>query len=362
MKLDFLHISECPTGLNSGMGRIQYNWNKEIESRGHHLQVIEPQKIGKMHHPMFFAIKAKTYFKNLSIKPDAIICHEPASGAFVKKGAPVFLVSHGIEARYWELSLQGKIPNPNVMSLKTRLLFPLWRLAGCNKGLKYAHKLLLSNEEDANYAQIKFGRKASDIKVFRNGYYPESIPELKHFNSKIPTILWNASWLDRKGKDILIVALTKLVENGISFKCILAGTGYDESKVMSEIDPKLKPFITVISKFTSDEEKSLLTNSDIFVLPSYFEGLPLSLVQAMASGLCCVVSDNCGQRDIVQDNINGLKFNTGNANQLAFQLEKVILDNTLRTRLSSSGQISILNCDWNTVSREVIDFVESNIA
>lgn len=361
MKIKFLHVSECPTGLNSGMGRIQYNWNREIESRGNLLQSIEPAQIGPLKHPLFFAIKAKKYFNNTAIKPDVIICHEPASGAFVKKQIPVFLVSHGIESRYWELSLQGKIPNPNVMSLKTRLLFPLWRLAGCNKGLKYAHKLLLSNEEDANYAQVKFGRKASDIKIFKNGYYPDSVPVIKSFIPEVPTILWNASWLDRKGKDVFIAALAKLADQGISFKCILAGTGYEEDSVMSEINQSLKPFIRVISKFKSDEEQSLLANSEIFVLPSYFEGLPLSLVQAMASGLCCVVSDNCGQRDIVQNNINGLKFETGNADQLAVQLEKVIGDVPLRQKLALAAQSNIQPCDWNTVSKEVIDFVESHI-
>ncbi len=342
------------------MGRIQYNWNREIESRGHTLQCIEPKELGKLKHPLFFPIKAKAFLRNSSISPDAIISHEPASGVFVNK-APVFLVSHGIEARYWELSLKGKIPNQNAGNFKTRLLFPLWRLSVCNKGLRKAHKLLLSNEEDANYAQLKFNRKASDIMIFKNGYYFESVPAQKSMMAEPPVILWNASWLDRKGKTVLVGALDLLYKKGILFHCTIAGTGYPEDEVLSEIPADLHPFITVISKFQSSEEMQLLANSSIFVLPSYFEGLPLSLIQAMASGLCCVVSDNCGQRDVIKHNLSGLLFETGNPEKLGIELERVIKDIELRNRLAENSKNEVKDWNWKSVSKEVIDFIERSL-
>lgn len=360
MSLKIIHVSECPTSLNSGMGRIQYNWNNEIRARGHDLTLIEPGQIGPLRHPLFFPMKAKGFLKNSGIKPDVIISHEPASGAFVGKGVPVYLVSHGIEARYWELSLQGKIPNPNVASLKTRILFPLWRLAVCNKGLRKSHKLLLSNEEDANYAQLRFGRRADDIKIFKNGFNINPIDVLQDSNRELPTILWNASWLERKGKDVLIGALNILKSKEIKYKIIIAGTGYPESMVLEELVKDLTLSASVISKFKSEEEVSLLSSADIFVLPSYFEGLPLSLIQAMASGLCCVVSDNCGQRDVIKHNVTGLKFETGNSQDLASQLERIIIDVNLRRKIGIAGKNASALWDWKTVSADVVNFIENN--
>lgn len=354
--MNIVHISECPSLQTSGMGRIQFHWNQELRNRGHEVVSIEPPQLGKISHPALFPFAANSYYKKNGISPDIIVAHEPVSGMFVKKGKPVFLVSHGIEARNWELSLKGKIPNPNALNLKTRLLFPLWRLYWCELGIRKSYKLLLSNTEDADYVQVKYKRKANDIMVFLNGYYPELIQE-RILENKTPVILWNSSWIERKGKDVFLDALMMLHARGIKFEVLIAGTGYDRSIVLEQIPNELKHTVQVISHFDFEKEKELLTKANIFVLASYFEGLPLSLVQSMAGGLCCIASNNCGQRDIIRHSENGLLFSTGNAQDLAFNLEKVILDRVLMKNLGSNASLTIQPCTWEVVSKEVADFV-----
>lgn len=339
------------------MGRIQFNWNAALEKKGFQIEAIGPLELGSMRHPGLFPFKAKSYFKTLGVQPEIILAHEPVSGAFVKMAKKLVLVSHGIEPRNWELSLQGKIPNPHSKSIRTRLLFPLWRLYWCEKGIKGANKLLLSNSEDADFVQIRYKRKASDILIFKNGHYPELVPKEQRTDRDIPTLWWNSAWIDRKGKDIFIKALEILRDKGLNFRVLITGTGYGQDVVEQDIPERLKSIITVVSRFDLEREKALIMESDIFVLASYFEGLPLSLVQAMASGLCCVVSKNCGQKDIVTHDKTGLLFNTGDEKDLAAQLERVIKEKNLRISLAANASAAIRPWTWEKASEEVVNFI-----
>jgi glycosyltransferase involved in cell wall biosynthesis len=64
--------------------------------------------------------------------------------------------------------------------------------------------------------------------------------------------------------------------------------------------------------------------ADLFVLPSVSEGLSNALLEAMASGLPCIVSDIGGNVDLIADGENGLLFESGNINQLTDMLLRLL--------------------------------------
>lgn len=79
--------------------------------------------------------------------------------------------------------------------------------------------------------------------------------------------------------------------------------------------------------------------ADVFVFPSYREGLPVALMEAMAAGLPCVAARNRGTDDLLED--SELLYDAKNANELMRRLQKVIVDfpyievsrNTIRLQL-----------------------------
>jgi len=79
--------------------------------------------------------------------------------------------------------------------------------------------------------------------------------------------------------------------------------------------------------------------ADVLVLPSRYEGFGLVLVEAMALAVPVVASD-CpwGPSEIIEHGVSGLLFHVGDIDQLATQLEHVLLDAELANRLSKSGQ------------------------
>ncbi len=80
---------------------------------------------------------------------------------------------------------------------------------------------------------------------------------------------------------------------------------------------------------------------DVFVLPSYSEGLPNALMEAMASGRCCLSSAVGGVKYLLKDEQSGLLFQPGNRQQLTKQLKRVLSDTQLRAKLGSQARKTI---------------------
>lgn len=359
MKQSIVHVSESAIIEESGMGRVEYYWKKAFENRGYNFIHIGPAEVGKLFHKAMFGWKARLYFKALNIKPEAFIVHEPASGYFVNKDIPVFVESHGVERKHWELQFKkGSVYGYNKPSLKTRLFFPLWRLKMGDKGLKNADKLLLINSEDKEYVKHTYKRKEQDMYVFRNGVnmnvFKQSIqPELF-------TILFNGSWIDRKGIKTLVEAAKILFnKNKLHLKYLLIGTGKNEETILQDWPAYLRPQVIIIPTFTKAEEQEYLVQSSILVLPSYFEGQPLSLLQAMNAGKCCITTNCCGQKDIINNGKNGLLFEAGNASALAALIYKCFSNPAMASMIGKEARATCENRSWKIVSDELADFIIS---
>ena len=83
---------------------------------------------------------------------------------------------------------------------------------------------------------------------------------------------------------------------------------------------------------------NVLNSIDMFVMPSLWEGLPLSLVLAMGAGLPVVASKVAGIPEVVQDNVSGLLGDPGDAAQLATAMVRVLQDSGLGARLGHEGR------------------------
>jgi glycosyltransferase involved in cell wall biosynthesis len=239
---------------------------------------------------------------------------------------------------------------------------PLWKLRkrSCDRGLRGATAALLCNREDEAYAKSCYGLPPERIWLFRNGVNPVSMSPATGMEEGC-RILFLGSWINRKGIASLGAAAAKLQQRGVSVRWLLAGTGADRDSVLARWPVELREVTTVIPQFGEAEESGLYASSDVFVLPSLFEGQPLALLQAMASGLACVASDCCGQRDLIQSGWNGWLHEPGNVDALAAVLETAATHPSLRRELGQRAKHAMEGRTWEVVSDEVADFVDSTL-
>ncbi len=132
----------------------------------------------------------------------------------------------------------------------------------------------------------------------------------------------------KKGIDIALLALSKLKKQGHFFKYYLVGDGFEFEKLkfMSK-NLNLENEVVFLGYKSSVEVSQLLKESDLFLLPSYSEGLSNSALEAMCCGIPVVSSRAGGMNEAIDDDQNGFLFDLGDVDGLYLKL-KAIFENT----------------------------------
>lgn len=102
--------------------------------------------------------------------------------------------------------------------------------------------------------------------------------------------------------------------------------------------------------------------SDIYVLPSYREGVPRTLLEAASMSKPIVTTNAIGCKEVVQDGYNGFLVELKNSVSLSKGIEKLILDENLRDKMGKNGRIKVLKeFDVNVVVKKYMDVYEEII-
>lgn len=155
-----------------------------------------------------------------------------------------------------------------------------------------------------------------------------------------PTIAF-LGHLDRdKGLFELLDAVALLRDGGTTVELVLAGVGHDEEALRRHaVRLGLRPPHVVFPGWLAPEEKArLLARASCFVLPSYDEGLPLALLESLASGTPVVASAVGGVPDVVRDGVEALLVPARDAHALAEAIQHVVADPELAARLGEAGR------------------------
>ncbi len=98
---------------------------------------------------------------------------------------------------------------------------------------------------------------------------------------------------------------------------------------------------------------AILNGTDIFVLPSYSEGLSNALMEAMASGCACLATDVGGNRFLIQNGVSGLLFPPGDREALAAHLRRVLDDPAKRKSMGEAARKRIeAEFSWEIVGNK----------
>jgi glycosyltransferase involved in cell wall biosynthesis len=141
-----------------------------------------------------------------------------------------------------------------------------------------------------------------------------------------------------KGHDILLDALTELGTQGV--KLLIAGDGDERGRL--ELRARTLGLGAEVSFLGQRSDvPNLLRAADVFILPSYSEGLPLSVIEAMASGVPVVATRVGGIPELVIDGHNGVLVPPGSAKDIASALSRIIGDNVFAARIVAAAKQAV---------------------
>ncbi len=153
------------------------------------------------------------------------------------------------------------------------------------------------------------------------------------------------AWVDsNKGVFELIGAAENLMREGQSFKLTMCGHGKDFDAIAALVkQKKLENTVQLLGWIYEEEKYKILARADVFVLPTYYEGMPNALLEAMSSGLPSVVTSVGSIPDMVTDGVHGLLIKPRNTLQLQDALRTLINDAALREKFGNAAREHILN-------------------
>lgn len=142
-----------------------------------------------------------------------------------------------------------------------------------------------------------------------------------------------------KGQHILVEAAHRLAATGRDFVITIAGGGPELKFLRNRVEQLGLSSRVLIPGFVSQEELDrLYAEADVFVLPSFAEGLPGVLMEAMSAGTPCVTTYVNGVPELVEDGRTGLLVTPADENGLAAAMERMIVDSDLRRELGENGR------------------------
>ncbi len=318
----------------------------ELQRELEHMQVsVHPWDCPRSVYSVFSCIRAYRSIRKLMEEQHFawMHCQSPVGGALArlaghKRKLPVVYTAHGFHfyqgAPLWNWLVY--YPAERLLSHWTDVLVTVnkedYRLA---KRSLHARKTCYIPGIGIDAARFLGGRRNGEREAFCRKY---RIP-------KDAVVLLSVGELSRrKNHQAVLDALAQIKNQNISY--LICGQGKLKNRLIRQAARLGMQNRVRMLGFQKDVER-LYRNADVFVFPSIQEGLPAALMEAMAAGLACVVSDIRGNRELI-DAAGGIRF--AGKPMLRDALELVCADETLRRSYGAHNRQKIKGYDWNIVA------------
>jgi colanic acid/amylovoran biosynthesis glycosyltransferase len=188
------------------------------------------------------------------------------------------------------------------------------------------------------------------LEVVRTGVNPEVYEEASRTARKNPTLqlLSVAALTPSRGFPVLIDACARLLKAGFDLECRIVGDGRLRAATEQWIARHgLSDRVRLLGTLPQHEVARLMGEADIFVFPSIIavdgqmDGIPVSLMEAMAAGKPVVASAISGIPELVKNEINGLLVDAAYPQRIESAVRRLIEDPALRQRLGEAGRQTV---------------------
>ncbi|HEM7391156.1 TPA: glycosyltransferase family 4 protein [Enterococcus faecium] len=331
---------------------------------GHH---VSGKEFDQHKNKEYKGVKLKTIF-TLNIKGIAAMSSSVFGGirAAFGKYDIVHFHAEGPCAMLWLPKLFGKRCVATIHGLdhqreKWNKLASTYIMLGEKCAVKFADEIIVLSESVQNYFEDIYGRKTRFI--------PNGVKKIEIKSAGLITEKYGLT------KDSYILFLGRLVpEKGIRYlieafkdvqtdkKHIIAGGSSDTDEFANELKELAKGDERIIfTGFVQGQElEELYSNAYIYTLPSDLEGMPLSLLEAMSYGNCCIVSNISECTEVVED--KAMIFKKSDVSDLKIRLEEACNQSEMVKVLKNQATEFICSkYNWDKIVQETLNLYRGNI-
>ena len=367
-KIKIIHILNSVGGVDVSLRLILENCNSEefeniIIHGKHDTKSVYINKNGKPLKEYKLPIQReisifrdlKAIYNTIKIlkieKPNIIHAHS-AKGGVIARIASLFYkikVLHTPQAYSYLSSPKG---------LK-RIVF-----LGIEKALKnFSSILVASSTSELNRGLFEVGYKKQNTELFNNSINPITINSEDKTSSQVPKkyICSVGRPSFQKNIEMMIEVIKELKKMIPEIHLVLLGVGeYSPNKNKVEkliIKHKLKDNVTLIPWIAREEIFQIISKSELYISTARYEGLPYSIIEALALGKACIVTNCDGNRDLVKNAINGYVVEENEIKSMANRIFELYNDNKKRKKfeLNSFDSFNLnYNIEKNIVKVETI--------
>lgn len=208
---------------------------------------------------------------------------------------------------------------------------------------KLNNKILASSTSEQNRAINEVGYETEKALIFNNSIKP--IDEIKPLSIRKT---WPDEYICSVGRpsfqkniELMIEILAELKKKNSQIHLVLMGVGFHS--------PNLETIKKLIKKYNLSKNISLLEwteredifhiikKSQLYISTARYEGLPYSIIEALALKKACVVTDADGNRDLIKDNHNGFVIFDNNIKEFNQKIELLLSDNELKKQFEENA-------------------------
>jgi glycosyltransferase involved in cell wall biosynthesis len=312
--------------------------------------------------PLRIALAARRFVRFVRAfearRPDAVLL-------FVAVGMSI--IEKGVMARYARMRGVPTLMFPRGASIVDACRTSAFTRTWAKAAFRGAAKIVCQGEIWRRFAIDTLGFASGDVAVIRNWTATRELLDIgarREARREGPVRLLFVGWLEReKGIFELIEACQKLCYGRI-FTLEVVGEGHASEEVRAlAVRYGLVEVVRFRGWLQAPDLARALANADVLVLPSWAEGLPNAVVEAMAAGLAVVVTRVGAIPDVITDHCSGLLVAPKSSEALRFALAEVIDDRNLRERLASEAyEIAARDFGVESAVDKVIHEIESSIA
>lgn len=126
---------------------------------------------------------------------------------------------------------------------------------------------------------------------------------------------------------------------------------------------KIENNVSFLGWINNTEKKELLAKTDVVILPSYAEGLPMSILEAMSVGLPVITTPVGSVEDAITDHVHGLLVDPGNINGICSAINELVSDKEKREYLGSNAKLKFhQSFEVHVVAKKLAEYYTSLIS